>query len=149
MPPAAYSVLARAKLAQCDGWRVAEAAVRRARCWFPRRTGREGRGLSPRVGRVRRVKVPPARRPVLRLSARLALPCALAALRRALPPLRQKAFRAVTPNVRGWFVANPIRARPPRSRSSDSSAFSSSRLVTYAVNDSPWSNSSPALMLTS
>lgn len=42
----------------------------------------------------------------------------------------QKSKRVVIPNVRGWFVRNPMRARVPRSRSSDDSARSSVTLLT-------------------
>lgn len=39
----------------------------------------------------------------------------------------QKSRRSRSPTVRGWFVRKASRARPPRSRSNDSSAFSSPR----------------------
>ena len=35
-------------------------------------------------------------------------------------------------SMRGWFTVNPSRARPPRSLSKDSCAFSSNRLFAYS-----------------
>lgn len=51
----------------------------------------------------------------------------------AAPPIRlynQKVCRAVTPNVRGWPMLKPSRARPPRSRSKASSGLVSNTLLT-------------------
>src|SRR5690349_3704680 len=50
--------------------------------------------------------------------------------------------------VRGWLVANPRRARPPRSRSKDSSAFSSVTLLAYRTPENPLAKSIPQLKLT-
>jgi hypothetical protein len=44
----------------------------------------------------------------------------------------QKSRRVAMPNVRGWFVRKPMRARVLRSRSKESSARSSVTLLTYA-----------------